>query len=106
MGCTDELFSVQFVVSRFTLALDGCACSCCPPQWVVQRIDTVQGLFRSPVLFLALVHPCSHSGAGECKAAGLKGLAMAWYAAESLCCSHYIHTHLHNAAQWGSLGAT
>ena len=41
-----------------------------------------------------------------CKAAGLMGLALAWYAAELLCCAPCTYTHLHGAAQWGSLGAT
>ena len=41
-----------------------------------------------------------------CKAAGLMGLALAWYAAEPLCCAPYTYTHLNGAAQWGNLGAT
>ena len=56
---------------------------------------------------MALVYPCSHFGAGECKAAGLIGLALAWYAADPLCLrTLHAHTHLHGAVQWDSLGAT
>ena len=57
-------------------------------------MDIYQGQFRSLVLHMALVYPCSYSGAGECKAAGLMGLALAWYAAESLCCAPCTHTHI------------
>ena len=60
-------------------------------------VDIYQGQFRSLVLCMALVYPYSHSGAGECKAAGLTGLALAWYAAEPLCCTPCTYTHLHGS---------
>ena len=61
--------------------------------------DIYQGQFRSLVLHMALVYPCSHSGVGEYKAAGLMGLALAWYAADPLFCAlcTHIHTHLHSS---------
>ena len=57
-----------------------------------------QGQFRSLILCMALVYPCSYSGAGDYKATGLTGLALSWHAAEPLCCTTYTHTHLHSAA--------
>ena len=72
-----------------------CAAVVAPQWWVVQQTDTIQWQFRSLVLHMALVYPCSHSGAGECKAACLIGLALAWYAAEPLCCAPCMHTHTH-----------
>ena len=63
------------------------------PPMVGCTADIYQGHFRSFVLRMALVYPCSYSSAGECKAAGLIGLALAWYTAEPLCCALCTHTH-------------
>ena len=63
----------------------------------MQWTDNTQGQFRSLVLHMALVYPCSHSGVGEYKATGLTGLALAWYTAETsvLCTLHaHIHTYM------------
>ena len=57
------------------------------PPMVGCAVDIYQGQFRSFVLRMALVYPRSHSGARECKAAGLMGLALVWCAAEPLCCA-------------------
>ena len=73
-----------------------------PPWWVVEWIVNTHGQFRSLVLHMDLVYPCSHSGVGECKAAGLMELALACFAAEPLCCAPFMHTHTcmaqHNGA--------
>ena len=63
------------------------------PPAVGCAMDKYQGQFHSLVLGMALVSPCSHSSAGECKVVCLTGLALAWYAAESLCCAPCMHTH-------------
>ena len=56
-------------------------------------VDIYLGQFRSLVLRMALLYPCSYFGVGEGKAAGLKGLALAWYAAEPLYCIPCTHPH-------------
>ena len=48
-------------------------------------VDRYQGHLRSLLLHMALLYAYSQSSAGECKATCLAGLALAWYAAESLC---------------------
>ena len=97
-------FFCAFVIWWFTLALGGCACSVAPHGGLCS--GHIPGAVRSLVLCVALVYPCSHSGIGECKAAGLMGLALAWYAGKPLCCAPCTHTHLNGVAQWGSLVAT
>ena len=105
MGYTDKLVFYAFCCLTVYFGTWWLCLQLLPPT-VGCATDRYQGQFRSLVLCMALVYPCSHFGAGECKAAGLTGLALVWYTAEPLCCAPYTHTHTCMVAQWGSLGAT
>ena len=74
------------------------------PPTVGCAVDIYQGQFRSLVLHMALVYPCSHPGVGEYKARGLTGLALAWYTAVRLCCAPCTHTHTHIPAWRSTVG--